>query len=82
MLESQERRVLLDREKFAMAQDLDKNQINDLLQKTFMELYTKLVVHKDEMDLEREKLGVMQKIESDKINTENEKVKKMSTKQK
>lgn len=69
-LRSQEQRTLWDREKFSMQNDIDRNQINDLIQKTLLELQAKMEMHNADIDLEREKLKLKERLESDKLDNE------------
>lgn len=69
-LESQEKRTLWDREKFSMQNDIDRNNINDMLQKTLLEIQAKLQMNDDEIDLEKEKLELKEKIEMEKLRNE------------
>lgn len=79
LLQSQEKRTLWDREKFKMQNDVDDNKVNDLLQKTFMEIESKLQMQSEDLTFEREKLELTEKLEMAKLDNERSKIKKLST---
>lgn len=67
-IESKERRTLWDREKFALQNDIDRDGVNDLLQRVFLEIDAEM--KKKEMDnkIERDKMKLKEKLEMAKIN--------------
>jgi hypothetical protein len=74
-LESQEKRTLWDREKFAMQNDVDENKINDMLQKTLLELQAKMQMNDKDLDFKREEMELKEKLEMEKLKNERMKFK-------
>lgn len=62
-LRSQELRTQIDSRELQMANDVNMNQLSDLFESKMIELEAKLAIHNDVMDLEREKLGLKEKLE-------------------
>jgi hypothetical protein len=81
LLESQEKRTMLDREKFMMQNDVDRNQVSDLIQKTLIEIEGKLAVKDKEIDFEKEKMRLLSNIDKEKLKNDKEKFKISATKQ-
>ncbi|MCO6500236.1 MAG: hypothetical protein J5I47_07660 [Vicingus serpentipes] len=77
-LQSQEQRSLIERERLALANDIDRNQINDFLQKALLEIQAKMKMHEDNLELDKEKLEVTKKLEMEKIKAMNNKKKDTS----
>jgi len=48
--------------RFAHQQDINKDGQNDLIEKTLIELQAKLKMHRDDIDIEREKLALKEKL--------------------
>lgn len=78
-LKSKEKRTLDDREKFKMQNDVDMNQINDILQKTVLELQAKMAMHDQDILVEREKIDLMERLEKAKIQNVKLKINKIAS---
>ena len=74
-LKSQEQRTLWDREKFAMQNDINQNQMNDMLEKALIEVNAKMQMHGEDINVEKEKLELQEKLEMAKLENERMKIK-------
>jgi hypothetical protein len=70
-LQSQEQRVLLDREKFLMAEDINFNKVPDIVEKSHVDNTSKEKIKAAELALEQQKLELeREKLRLDKENNE------------
>ena len=60
---SQEKRVLWDREKFKMQNDVNDNQVHDLIEKTILELQAQMAMKDQDLQVEREKIASKERTE-------------------
>lgn len=61
-LASKERRSAVEAQKWRLANDVDQNRVSDLLEGTLTKIQAQREMHKDKMDLDKQKLELMEKL--------------------
>lgn len=74
LLQSQEQRVLWDREKFMMQNDVDQNNVSDIIQKTIIEMQGKMDMHATDTQVKREQMMLQEKLEKAKLINDRRKI--------
>lgn len=69
-LQSQERRAVIDSQKFMLQNDVDRNQVSDLLQKAVAEIQADLQKHREELQFKEKEHEDKMEIEREKLNKE------------